>query len=285
MSKHRISLGIYPPRIPDQAGLGHVVSLVNHFWNSLGPESVSVMGSSGGSGSTAGTVAAVSSLLRECGGLSVVPHVLCHEGNEEALTGLLDTYLVRLGIKDIFVLRGDAPSGTHGSGGVFSHASDLVAFIRSRYAGDIGIGVACYPETHVQASGFRMDFGHFQCKVAAGATYAITQYFYNPDAYFWFLDDCQTADIDIPIIPGIMPMGDFSRLQQMAKIHGVEVPRWIATRMFGYDAKDQAAFGLDVVADMCLRLIDRGVSRLHLFTMNDPGRIALLQGRLGFGTN
>ncbi len=174
-----------------------------------------------------------------------------------------------LGIKRLVALRGDLPSG-YGQGGQFSFASDLVAFIRKTHGDHFNIEVAAYPEIHPQAKSAQDDLKFFANKVSAGANGAITQYFFNSDAYFRFVDDVHALGVDIPIIPGIMPITNFSQLARFSDACGAEIPRWIRQRLagFGDDTESIQAFGLEVIRDLCDQLLTAGAPGLHFYTMN-----------------
>lgn len=221
-------------------------------------------------------------ISRACPDLNVVPHIVCNGRSVAEIRNQLVEYINHRGIRRVLALRGDDPSGVLGSGGELVYATRLVELIRNTYADQsIDIGVACYPEKHIQADSLRSDLIHFQEKIRAGASYAITQYFFGIDPYFWFLDDCEKIGIDIPILPGIMLFSDFNKIQRMAQVHGVDIPRWLCARMEGYGPEDQAKIALDVITDMCASLIDRGVPNVHFFIMNNKNRILDVCTRLG----
>jgi methylenetetrahydrofolate reductase (NADPH) len=189
-------------------------------------------------------------------------------GTREEIGQLLQLYKA-LGCNRIVALRGDLPSGM-GHTGDFRYASELVEFIRREHDGYFHIEVGCYPEVHPQAEDAITDLRHFKTKVDAGADSAITQYFFNADAYFRFVDDARRLGIDIPIIPGIMPISNFSQLRRFSEACGAEIPRWIGKRMtaFGDDADAVREFAADLVAAMCRRLVAEGVPELHFYTLN-----------------
>jgi methylenetetrahydrofolate reductase (NADPH) len=177
--------------------------------------------------------------------------------------------LQAMGVKRLVALRGDLPSG-YGAGGEFQYASDLVAFIRAETGAHFHIEVAAYPEVHPQARSPQSDLQAFAAKVQAGADSAITQYFFNSDAYFRFVDDAHALGVDVPVVPGIMPILGSSQLLRFSDACGAEVPRWIRLRLqaFGDDTASIKAFGLDVVTDLCDQLLTAGVPALHFYTMN-----------------
>jgi methylenetetrahydrofolate reductase (NADPH) len=206
--------------------------------------------------------------LRQDHGLDGVPHLSCVGGTREEIRELLAGYRA-LGCNRLVALRGDLPSGMARPGDLH-YASDLVRFIRSEHGDHFRIEVACYPETHPQADDAYVDLRHFKSKVDAGANSAITQYFFNADAYFRFVDDARKAGIGVPIVPGIMPISNFTQLRRFSDACGAEIPRWIGKRMaaLGDDADGIREFGADIVAAMCRRLVDSGVPELHFYTLN-----------------
>jgi methylenetetrahydrofolate reductase (NADPH) len=186
------------------------------------------------------------------------------------------------GIRHTVALRGDLPSGLAMSG-EFRYASDLVAFIREETGDWFHIEVACYPEYHPQARKPDHDLAAFKAKVDAGADGAITQYFYNADAYFHFAERAQAAGIAIPIVPGVMPINNFSQLARFSDACGAEIPRWMRMKLEGYgdDTASIKAFGLDVVTDLCDRLLAGGAPGLHFYTLNQAGPASTIWQRLG----
>ncbi len=258
-----ISLEFFPPKTVEQR---EQLERALPKLKALAPEYVSVTFGAGGSTLTQ-TPAAVRH-LRETHALSVAPHVSCMGGTRAEIGALLADYRA-LGCKRIVALRGDLPSGM-ASPGDFRYASDLVDFIRREHDGFFHIEVACYPECHPQSDHAQADLKHFKAKVDAGADGAITQYFFNADAYFRFVDDARAAGIAIPIVPGVMPIANFSQLRRFSEMCGAEIPRWIGKRMqaFGDDAESVRDFGADVVAAMCRRLLEGGAPGLHVYTLN-----------------
>ncbi len=258
-----ISLEFYPPKNDDQrAQLDRTVRKLKAH----SPEFVSVTFGAGGStlSYTPETVRA----LRQDHGLDGVPHLSCMGGTRAELRELLKLYRA-LGCRRIVALRGDLPSGMARMG-EFRYAADLVAFIREEHGDHFRIEVGCYPEMHPQAEDALADLRHFKAKVDAGADSAITQYFFNADAYFRFVDDARKAGVTVPIIPGIMPISNFAQLRRFSEACGAEIPRWIGKRMqaYGDDADAIREFGADVVADMCRRLVAGGAPELHFYTLN-----------------
>ncbi|MBC6942411.1 MAG: methylenetetrahydrofolate reductase [NAD(P)H] [Xanthomonadales bacterium] len=206
--------------------------------------------------------------LREVHGLDAAPHLSCMGGTRAEIASLLARYR-ELGCRRIVALRGDLPSGM-ASHGDFRHASDLVEFIRREHDGHFHIEVACYPEVHPQADDAHADLRHFKAKVEAGADGAITQYFYNADGYFRFVDAVRRFGIDIPITPGIMPIANFTQLKRFSDMCGAEIPRWLGKRLhaLGDDVEAIREFAAEVVADLCDRLVAGGAPGLHFYTLN-----------------
>lgn len=215
--------------------------------------------------------------------LSAAPHLSCIGSSRESIRELLDTY-VAAGIDRVVALRGDLPSGM-GDPGEFRYANELVEFIRQETGDRFHVEVACYPEYHPQAKSPEADMQAFVRKVRAGADSAITQFFYNPDAYFSFVDSARRAGVDVPIVPGIMPFHNFSKILRFADGCGAEIPRWVRVRMEKYydDAPSIRAFGLDVVTNLCQRLVDGGAPGLHFYTLNQAGLTTEIWKRLGLG--
>ncbi len=213
-------------------------------------------------------------------GIPAAPHLSCIGATRASLTEVLTQYRSH-GIRHLVALRGDLPSGTLGAG-EFRYASDLVAFIREQTGRHFFIEVAAYPETHPQARSAQENLLHFKQKVEAGADSAITQYFYNADAYYQFVEDCDALGIDIPIVPGIMPIANFSQLSRFSEACGAEIPRWIRMKMQGYgdDLASVRAFGLDVVTQLCDQLLQAGAPGLHFYTMNTATLSSIIWERL-----
>jgi methylenetetrahydrofolate reductase (NADPH) len=214
-------------------------------------------------------------------GLEAAPHLSCIASSKDSLRAILNQYRSH-GIRHIVALRGDLPSGT-GEVGELRYASELVSFIRAEHGDWFWIEVAGYPEYHPQSRSPRHDIEHFARKVQAGANSAITQYFFNADAYFRFVDDARKLGVEVPIVPGIMPITNFSQLMRFSEMCGAEVPRWVARRLesFGDDREAIRAFGLDVVTVLCERLIAQGVPGLHFYTLNGATASRTICERLG----
>ncbi len=257
-----LSLEFFPPKTPEGADKLRAVRAQLY---DLQPEFCSVTYGAGGS-TQAGTFATVKEILAE--GVDAASHFSCIGATRASVRAELQT-LKAMGVKRLVALRGDLPSG-YGSAGEFQYASDLVAFIRAETGQDFHIEVAAYPEIHPQAKSPEADLQAFVAKVKAGADSAITQYFYNSDAYFRFVDDVYKRGVDVPIVPGIMPITSSTQLLRFSDACGAEIPRWIRLRLqsFGDDTASIKSFGLDVVADLCEQLCNGGVPALHFYSMN-----------------
>lgn len=214
-------------------------------------------------------------------GVDAAPHLTCVASTRAGVREILDRFRAQ-GIHRIVALRGDLPSGMR-EFGEFRYANELVEFVRAETGDHFHIEVAAYPEFHPQAPNPERDLLNFKRKVEAGANSAITQYFFNPDSYFRFVDDCETLGLDLPIVPGIMPITNFTQLARFSDGCGAEIPRWIRKRLegFGDDLDAIRAFGLDVVTDLCQRLLDGGAPGLHFYTMNQAGPTLAIGERLG----
>lgn len=243
----------------------------------LQPKYISVTFGAGGT-TQQGTLDAVLEIQRE--GIDAAPHLSCVGSSRDSIRQILKTYR-DAGIRHIVALRGDLPSGM-GEIGEFRYANELVAFIREETGDWFHIEVAAYPEYHPQARSPRHDLENFVRKVKAGADSAITQYFFNADAYFRFVDDVRAQGVDVPIVPGIMPITNYSQLMRFSEMCGAEVPRWVAKRLegFGDDRESIRAFGLDVITALCERLLAAGVPGLHFYTLNTAGATKAIWERL-----
>ncbi|CAN7143325.1 methylenetetrahydrofolate reductase [NAD(P)H] [Acidovorax sp. LjRoot118] len=257
-----VSLEFFPTKT--QAGADKLRAERQQLY-ALSPEFCSVTYGAGGS-TQEGTFGAVREILAE--GVPAASHFSCIGATRESVRQEL-AQLKAMGVKRLVALRGDLPSG-YGAGGEFQYASDLVAFIRAETGRDFHIEVAAYPEVHPQARSPEADLKAYLAKVQAGADAAITQYFYNADAYFRFVDDVQRLGASIPVVPGIMPITSSTQLMRFSDACGAEIPRWIRLRLqaFGDDTASIKAFGLDVVTDLCDKLRSEGVPALHFYTMN-----------------
>ena len=258
-----VSFEFFPPKTDEQRGQLEAALPKLKAWR---PEYVSV--TFGAGGSTLSYTPETVRRLREVHGLDAAPHVSCMGGTRAEIATLLDDYRA-MGCRRLVALRGDLPSGMAAAGD-FRYANELVAFIREQHGDWFHIEVGCYPEMHPQADCAQSDLANFRRKVEAGANGAITQYFFNPDAYFSFVADARRCGIDVPIVPGIMPVSNFSQLRRFSELCGAEIPRWIVTRMAGLgdDAAAVRELGADVVAALCRRLIDGGAPALHFYTLN-----------------
>jgi methylenetetrahydrofolate reductase (NADPH) len=213
-------------------------------------------------------------------GLPAAPHISCISSSKEEISGLLQAYQAN-GIKRLVALRGDLPSGEVSTGD-FRYASELVAFIRAETGQHFHIEVAAYPEFHPEAKSPAADVLNLKRKIDAGANSAITQYFYNADAYFHFIDQCAAAGINVPIVPGIMPIYNITQLARFSNVCGAEIPRWLRLRLeeYGDDMASLRAFGIDVVTDLCETLRVFGAPSLHFYTLNRAGVISNIIGNL-----
>ena len=270
-----VSFEFFPPKTPEGA---EKLRAVRQQLYTLRPEFCSVTYGAGGS-TQEGTFATVSEIIAE--GVPAASHFSCIGATKASVRAQLTT-LKGMGVQRLVALRGDLPSG-YGAGGEFQYASDLVAFIRAETGDDFAIEVAAYPEVHPQARSPEADLQAFTTKVKAGADSAITQYFYNADAYFRFVEEAQKLGVTIPVVPGIMPITSSSQLLRFSDACGAEIPRWVRLRLqaFGDDIASIKAFGLDVVADLCQRLVAGGAPSLHFYTMNQSAATAALVSRLG----
>jgi len=259
----RISFEFFPPRTEAQKG---ALNAALGELEPLSPEYFSVTFGAGGSTLDA-TRETVLDLDRRTE-IPVAPHISCMAQSEAMLRGLLERYRED-GIGRLVVLRGDRPDGLEGPG-PFQYANELVAFIRREFDDAFHIEVACYPEFHPESDSPQSEMKFFKQKVEAGANGAVTQYFYNADAYFRFLDDCEKLGIDIPVTPGIMPITNYRQLARFSHMCGAEIPQWIRRRLegFGDDMNALQAFGLDVVTRLCERLLNGGAPGLHIYTLN-----------------
>lgn len=256
------SIEFFPPR----TAVGESkLDTVHTELSKLNPDFFSVTYGAGGSTKT-GTQQIV--LRYQEAGSKLAPHLSFGGTDEEELEQLLQTY-IDAGIKRLVALRGDLPSGT-GVSAQYRYANELVEFIRTKTGDHFHIDVACYPETHPESKSYASDVDFFKRKVDAGANSAITQYFYNPHAYFRFADYCSDAGIEIPIVPGIMPITNYANLARFSANCGAEIPRWLDKRLqgFGDDTESIRNFGIDVVTELCEDLLQGGAPGLHFYSMN-----------------
>ncbi len=270
-----ISLEFFPPKTPEGADK---LQAVRQQLYALKPEFCSVTFGAGGS-TQDGTFNTVRSILSE--GVDAACHFSCIGATQDTVRQNLAT-LQSMGVKRLVALRGDLPSG-YGLGGAFQYASDLVAFIRAETGDHFHIEVAAYPEMHPQAKSPQSDLQAFAAKVRAGANSAITQYFYNADAYFRFVEEVDALGLNVPVVPGIMPITSSTQLMRFSDACGAEIPRWIRLRLqsFGDDVESIKAFGLDVVTDLCEQLRAGGAPAIHFYTMNQSAATLALCERLG----
>ena len=271
-----ISFEFFPPKTPEGA---EKLRAVRQQLYALRPQFCSVTYGAGGS-TQEGTFATVRAILAE--GMDAASHFSCIGATRAGVRAQL-AELKAMGVKRLVALRGDLPSG-YGMGGEFHYASDLVAFIRAETGRDFHIEVAAYPEVHPQARSPEADLQAFAAKVRAGADSAITQYFFNADAYSRFVDDVRRLGLDVPVVPGIMPIMGSTQLMRFSDACGAEIPRWIRLRLqgFGDDTASIRAFGMDVVAQLCEQLRRAGAPGLHFYTMNQSTATLALCRHLGW---
>ncbi len=270
-----ISFEFFPPNTP--VGSEKLKTVVQEL-AAVRPEFFSVTYGAGGStrDKTLATVRDIAALGHEA-----APHLSCVGSTRANIAEILATYRAQ-GIHRLVALRGDLPSGT-ATAGEFRYASELVAFVRETQGPDWHIEVAAYPEYHPQQRYARRDLQFFVDKVRAGANSAITQFFFNPDAYFHFVDEVRAMGVDVPIVPGIMPFHNYARIAQFAARDGIEIPRWVALKMEGFmdDAASIRAFGIEVVTRLCERLIAGGAPGIHFYTLNQSALSLEICRRLG----
>jgi methylenetetrahydrofolate reductase (NADPH) len=263
MKSPSISFEFFPPKTPE--GLANLMHTATQL-EMHGPDFFSVTFGAGGS-TREGTLKTITT-LKENIKTATAPHLSCIGSSKESLIDILHAYQ-SLGVKRLVALRGDMPSGM-GNSGELRYASELVKLIRDTTGDHFHIEVAAYPEFHPQAQNAKKDLLHFKNKVLAGANSAITQYFFNADSYFYFVDACAKQGVHIPIVPGIMPITQFSKLLRFSESCGAEIPRWICKRFeaYGDDEKSIREFGLELVADLCQRLAAGGAPGFHFYTLN-----------------
>lgn len=278
MSDRQLSFEFFPPKNEKQQ---ETFERTRDRLAALKPAYMSVTFGAGGStrDRTRDTVLGI----REATGVEAAPHISCMSEDIDSIRDLLDRYR-DAGIGRLVVLRGDRPSG--GGTGVFDHAVDLVRFIREHYGDRFHIEVACYPEHHPESPTPRADLEHFRAKVEAGANGAITQYFFNPESYFRFIEEVRAQGVEIPVVPGIMPITNYSGLARFSRMCGAEIPLWIAKRISAWeedgDLDSLREFGEDVVSDLCRRLLEGGAPGLHFYTLNRSRACLALCRNLGF---
>jgi methylenetetrahydrofolate reductase (NADPH) len=273
--KRTFSFEFFPPKTPE--GMEKLRATRSQLAQ-LKPKFFSVTFGAGGS-TRERTLETV--LEIQAAGSAAAPHLSCIGSTQESIQETLETYKAQ-GIRHIVALRGDLPSGM-ADPGAFRYANELVAFIRQQTGDWFQIEVAAYPEIHPQAKNAQDDLANFKRKVDAGANAGITQYFYNADAYFRFVDDCRAMNVTLPIVPGIMPITNCAQLLRFSDACGAEIPRWIRKRLeaYGDDLDSIRAFGLDVVTDLCDCLLEGGAPGLHFYTLNQAGPSSTIWQRLG----
>ena len=269
-----VSFEFFPPKTPEGVDK---LRLTRQTLYAHQPDFCSVTFGAGGS-TQEGTFNTVKAILDE--GVAAASHFSCVGATRSTVREQLAA-LQAMGVNRLVALRGDLPSG-YGTGGEFHYASDLVAFIRAETANAFHIEVAAYPEIHPQAKSAEADLQAFATKIHAGANSAITQYFFNADAFFRFVDDVERLGVDVPVVPGIMPITSSTQLMRFSDACGAEIPRWIRLRLqgFGDDAASIKSFGLDVITDLCAQLCAAGVPGIHFYTMNQAAATAEIIRRL-----
>lgn len=275
LSERTFSFEFFPPKSPE--GMEKLRTTRRQLAQ-LNPQFFSVTYGAGGSTQDR-TLETVLDIQKN--GSPAAPHLSCIGSTRDSIRAILNQYKAN-GIRHMVALRGDLPSGMV-TMGEFRYASDLVEFIRQETGDWFFIEVAAYPEYHPQAPSAQQDLKNFKRKVEAGANSAITQYFFNPDAYAAFIDECRAMGISIPIVPGIMPINNYATLARFSDMCGAEIPRWMRLKMEGYrdDVASIRAFGLDVVTDLCDRLLQQGAPGLHFYTLNQAGPTTTICQRLG----
>ncbi len=271
----RLSFEFFPPKSDE--GRTKLLAVRDEL-QKLQPEFFSVTYGAGGS-TRDNTKGIVKTFKQD--GIAVAPHLSFGGDDEATMKALIQEY-IDAGVDRIVALRGDMPSGM---GGAYQmvYANQLVAFIREHFGDQLQLEVAAYPEIHPEATSYDSDIRFLKAKFDAGANSALTQYFYSPDAYFYFIDQCDKAGIDKPIYPGIMPILNFKNLVRFSDNCGADIPRWIRKRLeaFGDDQESVKAFGLDLVSELCETLLDNGAPGLHFYTMNQVEPTATIVKNLG----
>lgn len=274
MDAHNFSIEFYPPKTVEGADK---LRLARAKLAQLDPKYFSVTFGAGGS-TQQGTLDTVLEIMGE--GHTAAPHLSCVGGSRQSIRDILQQFKSQ-GIRRLVALRGDLPSG-YGGAGEFRYANELVEFIRAETGDWFHIEVAAYPEVHPQARSPQDDLQNFARKVQSGADAAITQYFYNADAYFAFMDQVTALGIDVPVVPGIMPIINYTQLMRFSDMCGAEIPRWVRLKLasFGDDSASIKAFGLDVVTHLCERLLAGGAPGLHFYSMNQAAPTTAVWQRL-----
>ena len=277
MSFTKLSFEFFPPRTEEGR---RKLAVTRKQLSQYQPEYFSCTYGAGGT-TRAGTLQTITDIMND--GVAAAPHLACIGASREEMISLLQTYK-DMGIRHIVALRGDVPSGVGFGHQGLRYANELVALIRQEFGDWFHIEIAAYPEFHPQSRSAEDDINHFVRKCQAGADSAITQYFFNADSYFWFVDEVQGRGIDIPIIPGIMPIASFSKLARFSETCGAEIPRWLRLKLQSYadDTASIKALGLDVVTEMCNHLLQQGAPSLHFYTLNQAGLVSTICQRLGY---
>lgn len=274
MTQHNFSIEFFPPKTAEGV---EKLRITRNKLAELNPKYFSVTFGAGGT-TQQGTLDTVVDIRKD--GFDAAPHISCVGGTRDSVRQILDTYKAN-NIRRLVALRGDLPSG-YGMGGEFRYANELVEFIRAETGDWFHIEVAAYPEMHPQARSPHDDLHNFVRKIQAGANAAITQYFYNPDAYFQFVDQAQKAGVSVPITAGIMPITNSSQLMRFSEMCGAEIPRWVRLKLqsYGDDSASIKAFGLDVVTQLCERLLAGGAPGLHFYSLNQAAATTAIWQRL-----
>jgi methylenetetrahydrofolate reductase (NADPH) len=277
MSFTPLSFEFFPPRTEEGR---RKLAITRKQLSQYQPEYFSCTYGAGGA-TRAGTLQTITDIMNE--GVAAAPHLACIGASREEMTNLLQTYK-NMGIRHIVALRGDVPSGVGFGHQGLRYANELVGLIRQEFGDWFHIEIAAYPEFHPQSRSAEDDINHFVRKCQAGADSAITQYFFNTDSYFWFVDEVQSRGVNIPIIPGIMPIASFSKLARFSETCGAEIPRWLRLKLQSYadDTASIKALGLDVVTEMCDHLLQQGAPSLHFYTLNQAGLVSTICQRLGY---
>ncbi len=274
----KFSFEFFPPKTPEAVGK---LQTTQERLAELKPDFFSVTFGAGGS-TRERTFETVMDIYHKTG-IDGVPHISCIGSTTEEIQDVLNSYMDE-GIKKVVALRGDLPSGSIGTGSL-RYASELVELIRRETGDHFHIEVAAYPEFHPQALSAQKDIENFKRKIDAGADAAITQYFYNPDAYYRYIDSCEKLGIDIPIVPGVMPIVTCTQLCRFSDACGAEIPRWILKRLqeFGDDRKAIREFGIDVTTELCDHLLSKGAPGIHFYTMNQSTAVETIWNNLNLG--
>ncbi|PIT10652.1 methylenetetrahydrofolate reductase [NAD(P)H] [Snodgrassella alvi] len=277
MSFTSLSFEFFPPRTEEGR---RKLAITRKQLSQYQPEYFSCTYGAGGT-TRAGTLQTITDILND--GVAAAPHLACIGASRQEMISLLQTYK-DMGIRHIVALRGDIPSGVGFGHQGLRYANELVGLIRQEFGDWFHIEIAAYPEFHPQSRSAEDDINHFVRKCQAGADSAITQYFFNADSYFWFVDEVQSRGVNIPIIPGIMPIASFSKLARFSETCGAEIPRWLRLKLQSYadDTASIKALGLDVVTEICDNLLQQGAPSLHFYTLNQAGLVSTICQRLGY---